>query len=107
MTIFYERTKALCKKNKLHMNQLEINIDIKKNTSSNWRRKTPQGDIALKVAQYFQVSTDYLLGNTDTPDIQGVHYAEKTQYIINICEANPDIAGAIYQLIESIERKRR
>ena len=43
----------------------ELNVSIK--TISNWERGTREPDIAtiIKLAKFFEVTTDYLLGVTD------------------------------------------
>jgi transcriptional regulator with XRE-family HTH domain len=42
-------------------------LQIAKNSFNNWaeRGTIPSGDVIVKIADYFNVSTDYLLGKTD------------------------------------------
>lgn len=66
--MFYEKLNALCKSRGLTVTSLlkELNISTSKGTA--WKNGSiPKGDILSKLADYFNVSTDYLLGNTDTP----------------------------------------
>ncbi|MFJ7888618.1 XRE family transcriptional regulator [Lysinibacillus xylanilyticus] len=44
---------------------LEERIELGKNTLYSWKKKIPTGANLIKVAEYFDVSTDYLLGLTD------------------------------------------
>lgn len=43
-------------------------LSIHRGTLSNWEtgRRTPDSQTLLKIAEYFSVTVDYLLGNTDT-----------------------------------------
>ncbi|MCM6930303.1 helix-turn-helix domain-containing protein [Enterococcus italicus] len=67
MTAF-DRLKFLCEKQGISVNDLEEKIDIGKNSLYSWKKNIPKGTNLLKVADYFHVSTDYLLGRTDSPN---------------------------------------
>ncbi|MEG0473531.1 MAG: helix-turn-helix transcriptional regulator [Christensenella sp.] len=64
-----ERIKALQKEKdgKISLNALEKQLDIGKSTISSWEKKQPSADKLTKLADYFNVSTDYLLGRTENP----------------------------------------
>ena len=62
-----ERIKKLAKQKDISIYQLEEEIDIGRNTIYQWNKRTPSADKLQKVADYFNVSTDYLLGRTDNP----------------------------------------
>lgn len=64
MTAF-NRLKNLCDRQGISINTLEEKIDLGKNTLYSWKKKIPTGANLIKVADYFDVSTDYLLGRTD------------------------------------------
>lgn len=64
MTAF-DRLKILCDKRGISINDLEERIGIGKNTLYSWKKSIPTGANLIKVADYFDVSTDYLLGRTD------------------------------------------
>lgn len=64
MTILYENIKLLCKERKLFISELERILEFPKNTISDWRNKLPSGERLLIVSTYFDVSVDYLVGNT-------------------------------------------
>ena len=63
--MFYDRLVALAKEKKKSINQVEIDLGFSKNTLYNTKKYTPQGDNLAKLADYFEVSTDYLLEKTD------------------------------------------
>ncbi|WP_375178770.1 helix-turn-helix domain-containing protein [Enterococcus rotai] len=68
MTAF-DRLKLLCDNHGISVNDLEDRIGIGKNSLYSWKKNIPKGTNLLKVADYFCVSTDYLLGRTDNPSI--------------------------------------
>jgi transcriptional regulator with XRE-family HTH domain len=61
----FDRLKILCDEQGISINKLEENIDLGRNTLYSWKKKIPSGANLLKVAEYFNVSTDYLLGRTE------------------------------------------
>ncbi len=65
MTIFLDRVKLLAKEKKISMAELEREIEVSKNTSYTWKTKVPNSNTLEKVADYFDVSADYLLGRTN------------------------------------------
>lgn len=66
MTVF-DRIKKLCDKQGISINELEGKIGFGKNVLYSWKKKVPGTDKLSQVADYFGVTTDYLLGRTDTP----------------------------------------
>ncbi|QDK70182.1 helix-turn-helix domain-containing protein [Lactococcus protaetiae] len=66
--MFYERLKSLANEKKKSLNQIENDLGFSKNTLYNSKKYTPQGDKLAKLAEYFGVSIDYLLGKKDTRD---------------------------------------
>jgi transcriptional regulator with XRE-family HTH domain len=64
MTAF-DRLKLLCDEQGISVNMLEEKIGLGKNTLYSWKKKVPTGTNLEKVADYFDVSIDYLLGRTD------------------------------------------
>ncbi|MBU5594877.1 helix-turn-helix domain-containing protein [Amphibacillus sp. MSJ-3] len=64
MTAF-DRLKILCDEQGISVNTLEERLDIGRNSLYSWKKNIPKGTNLLKVADFFDVSTDYLLGRTD------------------------------------------
>ncbi|NMG96082.1 helix-turn-helix domain-containing protein [Streptococcus pneumoniae] len=48
---------------------MERNLNFSNGSLRKWETSTPSGDKIEKIADYFNVSTDYLLGRTDNPTI--------------------------------------
>ncbi|WP_239255371.1 helix-turn-helix domain-containing protein [Listeria ilorinensis] len=66
MTTF-DRVKKLAGKQKISIVELEEKLGFGRNSLYSWKKKTPNGESLQKVADFFNVSTDYLLGRTDNP----------------------------------------
>lgn len=62
-----ERIKELCKKRGITVSELENRVGFGKNSIYKWKTQSPKIETLQKVADYFNVSTDYLLGRTDNP----------------------------------------
>ncbi|WP_369118198.1 helix-turn-helix domain-containing protein [Enterococcus thailandicus] len=67
MTTF-ERVKMLADKRKISIVELEEKLNFSKNSLYAWKKSKPSVDKLNAVADYFNVSTDYLLGRTDDPN---------------------------------------
>lgn len=71
MFLTFERIKELAKKRGLSLNQVEEKLGYSKNTLYSLKRQKVSSDRLQEIADYFGVSTDYLLGRTDNPAIAG------------------------------------
>lgn len=67
-----ERIKDLCWKNKTTIAELERKTGISNGQIRKWDNSMPGIDRIEKIADYFNVSTDYLLGRTDEKEIQTI-----------------------------------
>ena len=54
----------LCNENNISISKMLADLGLARGLVSNWRKRgtIPSGDIVLKIANYFDVSTDFLLG---------------------------------------------
>ena len=64
MTVL-ERIQELCKIRNTNVSKLEIELQLGKGTLYKWGKSAPNSDKLEKVADYFNVSVDYLLGRTE------------------------------------------
>ena len=62
---FFDRVKGLADDRKISMAELERKINIAENSSYKWKKVTPKGEVVNKIADIFNVSTDYLYGRTE------------------------------------------
>ncbi|EGO63047.1 helix-turn-helix domain-containing protein [Acetonema longum] len=69
-TIFGFRLRELRQGHKISVPQLADTFKIHKGTVSNLElgKKSPSIDLAVALADYFNVSLDYLVGRSDNPD---------------------------------------
>jgi len=62
-----EKIRMLCNEKVITIAELERNLGLGAGTISRWNVRVPGVDKVQKVANYFSVSTDFLLGLTDVP----------------------------------------
>ena len=65
----FEKVRELARKKGLSLNQVEEKLGYSKNTLYSLKRQKVSSDRLQEIADYFHVSTDYLLGRTDNPSI--------------------------------------
>lgn len=65
----FEKVRELAKKQGLSLNQVEEKLGYSKNTLYSLKRQKVSSERLQEIADYFNVSTDYLLGRTDNPAI--------------------------------------
>ena len=71
MTTAFERIKDLADKHRISLNDLEDKLGISRNSLYGIKKANPKSDRLQQIADYFNVSTDYLLGRTENPNIAG------------------------------------
>ncbi|BBM14947.1 uncharacterized protein EM151A_1755 [Enterococcus mundtii] len=89
--LLLERIDLLISENKMTRAELERKLNFSHGSLRNWNKSIPSGDKIQKVADYFDVSTDYLLGRSD----------KRRYYELSKKEKN-DIAIQAEELIEGI-----
>ncbi|HEL2551261.1 helix-turn-helix transcriptional regulator [Streptococcus suis] len=78
----FERIKSLAKSRGYSISKLEENLGLSKNAIYAIKRNQPSAERLQEIANYFNVSTDYLLGRTDNPriatdkDVQEIDFKE-------------------------------
>lgn len=69
MLLTFERVKELAKKQGLSLNALEEKLGYSKNSLYSLKKQNVSIDRLEEIANFFQVSLDYLKGRTDNPKI--------------------------------------
>ena len=69
MYSLFDKIKELCRKQGISLNQLEEKLGYGRNSLYSLKNKKPSAERLQLIADYFGVSTDYLLGRTDNPRI--------------------------------------
>lgn len=65
----FEKIKELAKQRGITLVQLEEKLGYSRNTLYKLKTQKPNAERIAEIADYFNVSTDYLLGRTDNPTI--------------------------------------
>jgi transcriptional regulator with XRE-family HTH domain len=63
----YIRIKKLCEKNNISISKLERALEFPRSYLSKWEKSAPSIEKVQMVAKFFDVSIDYIYGNTDNP----------------------------------------
>ena len=63
----FDRVKKLADKKKISIVELEEKVGFSKNSMYSWKKNKPSAEKLEAVADYFNVSTDYLLGRVENP----------------------------------------
>ena len=87
-----DKIKDLCQSQGTNMTTLERDLNIGKGVIRNWDKRSPNSDNLQKVADYFHVTTDYLLGR------------EEKHIELNARDKR-DIAKALEQVMSNLESK--
>ena len=67
--MIWERFEQLCKEIGSKPNPVVKELGLSNSITTKWKNGAiPNGEILLKIADYFNVSIDYLMGRTDNPD---------------------------------------
>lgn len=69
--IFLDRVQRLIDESGISKNKLLLSIGANKSSFFDWERRqtVPGGDVVVAIADYFGVSTDYLLGRTEIREL--------------------------------------
>lgn len=79
--MFYERLALLCKEKQISLTKLIEELGMSNGNLSKWKGgNVPKGTTLSRIAKYFGVSTDYLLGNSDVKEsldeqLSGIDFA--------------------------------
>ena len=67
--LFYDRLNGLCVKNGLNISRFAVDVlKVSNATPTGWKiGSCPRADVVVAAARYFGVTSDYLLGLSDSP----------------------------------------
>ena len=82
----FEKIKELAKKRGKSLGQVEEDLGYGRNTLYKIKNSTPNAERIAEIANYFNVSTDYLLGRTDNPVIAGGSHVNEPDDIDKIID---------------------
>ncbi|MCK3895820.1 helix-turn-helix transcriptional regulator [Streptococcus suis] len=87
MSITFDRIKELAKKQGLSINSLEEKLGYSRNTLYSLKKQNASTDRMQEIADYLNVSLDYLLGRTDNPRIASDETAIIDGQVVDLREA--------------------
>ncbi|MBC1456255.1 helix-turn-helix domain-containing protein [Listeria newyorkensis] len=95
----FDRVKKLCADRGISIQDLARNLDMGVNIIYKWKDRIPSGENLQKVADYFNVSVDYLLGRTENK-----YLSAQLEELINDRELNAWLYDMIENRPEDIKR---
>lgn len=121
--VFYDQFVKLCKARGVSPSAVMVSIGLNKSNATFWKRGSiPKGDTLQKLADYFGVSVDYLLGISDSawakaeqqirdtsrPSILGEPLPEDVQRVASSMEQmNEEGRGKVVDYAEDLEASGR
>lgn len=105
--ILGKRIKKLREKNNLNQLELSKILNISNTTLSQYEagNRTPNDEIKEKVADYFNVSVDYLLGRTEICSPEVENSKKDRCYVIDVSDLPEEAIKQIEDYIEYIRQK--
>jgi len=110
-----DRIKALASSQQMSLAELERKLDFSNGSMRKWATSTPSLDKVEKVANYFNVSLDYLKGRTDNPKIASeeeinevdLKEAAKESFFYDGHELNDEDIELISSILETRMKNRK
>lgn len=117
--MFYERLKILCDEKGITITNLVAELNMSSGNLSKWKRgKTPKSDTVKVLANYFDVSSDYLLGVDslkekslvllDDPEVTLT--SDEKWFILKLRQLDKEgrivVEGALVQEVRRVENKK-
>lgn len=101
--MFYDRFKQLCEQRGISCNKAALEIGLSNATPTKWRKTgaIPTGDTLDRIAQYFGVTTDFLLGNEKMPLVNDDE--ELTEYL-QVLKTRPE-CRMLFQLSKDASKE--
>ncbi|EUJ33123.1 HTH domain-containing protein [Listeria floridensis FSL S10-1187] len=91
----FNRIKELAEEQHISLKELGIKLNLGENAIYQWKKRTPGIDKIEKIADYFNVSTDYLLGRTND---KHSHIFPLNSELLDELEANSNAHKILVQL---------
>lgn len=98
--MFFDMFCQLCKEKGMSANGVAKDLSIASGTVSEWKKgRSPQNATLLRIANYFGVSIDYLLGKSETPSPAAISFTAEENAIISALRAQPEMKPAVLRLL--------
>ncbi|MGJ8731383.1 helix-turn-helix domain-containing protein [Listeria aquatica] len=110
----YERIKQLADKDGITIKELEAELGFVKNSLYKWKKASPSIDRVEKVASYFNVSVDFLLGRIDEVELDEFYRealekiaSEKMSALLNILDDYYSVSSVTHDYGEEFTLENR
>lgn len=103
--MFIEILKKLMRDKGVSNNKLLTDLGLNKSSILNWEKRgtIPSGETLEMIADYFDVSVDYLLGKTDDPTPSGTEMTEEEKNILGLLhKMSEDELKTVYKIISAM-----
>lgn len=106
---FIEKIDELLKQKGVSAHKMSLELELNKNAVSAWRDRgtVPSGDTISKLADYFEVSTDYLLGRTENPspinEVAAAHFKNDMDF----SDLSEEDKEAVRGVIDALRAKHK
>ena len=110
MNELYLRIKDLAAQRKESLAEVERNLKFSNGIISTWKSGRASSDKISKVADYFNVTTDYLLGRTDDPSVKDeglTNNQKRVAYSIDPDISDEEREAIISMVKEAMKLRRR
>ena len=107
--MFWERLSILIKERDISANGLAKQIGLSNCASVKWKKGAiPDSSTLQKIADYYNVSVDYLLGKEKEPSVQNGEFDELTMQFNNLLgKLSQEQKEALIPLLESMIQQKK
>ena len=100
--MFYDRFKQLCEAKGISCNKAALEIGLSNATPTKWKKTgaTPVGETLDRIAAYFGVTTDFLLGKEKAPADNGKRSVSDDDIKFALFGGDGEITDAMYEEVK-------
>lgn len=77
-----DRIREQAAKRDKNLKEVAVDIGLSENAIYKWNKQSPNSETLESIADYFNVSADYLLGRTDNPKVNNGDYNEEDNMLV-------------------------
>lgn len=102
--MFWNRFYSLCIQNNTKPLNVATNLHFSSGSITKWKKgSVPSGETLLKIANYFNVSIDYLLGNDNANSVFTEREASYAESDVNVLTVSEPVSENKLELIDLIK----
>jgi transcriptional regulator with XRE-family HTH domain len=98
------RIKTLCEENDMSLTSLERELGFGKSTIRKWDKNAPSIDKVLLIADYFDVSMDYIIGRTPLRNATVAPDADELEFLETYERAKQSDKSAVKTALKLIDK---